>query len=61
MKPSQAIYNFIALPAFVLGSISVSIYLVINLFTKFGWLLCLTFIVLLSATTLIYCGKQADS
>ena len=60
MKPSQAIYNFIALPAFFVGSISVSIYLVINLFIKFGWILCLTFIILLSATTLIYCGKSAD-
>ena len=44
MKFSQAIYNFIGLPAFFAGSIAVSIYLVINLFTKFGWILCLTFI-----------------
>ncbi len=61
MKFSQAIYNFVGLPAFFVGSISVSIYLVINLFTKFGWILCLTFIVLLSTTTLIYCGKSTDT
>lgn len=61
MKLSQAIYNFVALPAFFVGSISVSIYLVINLFVKFGWVLCLTFIVILSTTTLIYCGKTTDT
>ena len=61
MKPSKAIYNFVALPIFFVGSVSVSIYLVINLFLKFGWIFCVSFIAFLTLTTLIYCGKSADT
>ena len=61
MKTMQRISNVVAFPAFFLGSVSVSIYLTINLFLKFGWLLCFSFIAFLSITTLLYCGKRTDT
>ncbi len=61
MKTLQRISNVVSFAAFFLGSVSVSIYLTINLFLKFGWLLCFSFIAFLSITTLLYCGKRADT
>jgi hypothetical protein len=61
MKTLQKIFNLVAFSAFFLGSVSASIYLTINLFLKFGWLLCVSFIAFLSIITLIYCGKSADT
>ena len=61
MKTLQKIFNLVAFSAFFLGSVSASIYLTINLFLKFGWLLCVSVIAFLSIITLIYCGKSADT
>ena len=61
MKPSQRISNFVVFPAFFLGAVSLSIYLTINLFLKFGGVLCFSFIAFLSMTTLYYCSKSADN
>ena len=61
MKILQRISNVVTFTVFFLGSVSVSIYLTVNLFLKFGWLLCFSFIAFLSITTLLYCGKRADT
>ena len=61
VKPKKVFSNFVLFPIFFAGSVALSIYLTINLYLKFGWVLAFAFIFFLCVITLIERIYNADT